>query len=121
MKNKSWFMILLSTLLLVVAMAPSFAGPVEQDRLRVVTTLPDYAVFAKLVGGERVSVEAICRGDQDAHFIRPKPSFVRTVNLIPTGSDNRAEIKAMCSFPSPLAIDKATSVPLIFPLSFLEI
>ncbi len=90
MKNKSWF-ILLSTLFLVVAIVRSFAGPAEQNRLSVITTLPDYAVFAKFIGGERVSVEAICRGDQDAHFIRPKPSFVRMVQktdvLISTGLD----------------------------------
>ncbi len=90
MKNKSWFM-LLSTLFLVVAIVRSFAGPAGQNRLKVVTTLPDYAVFAKFIGAERVAVEAICRGDQDAHFIRPKPSFVRMVQkadvLISTGLD----------------------------------
>jgi len=59
--------------------------------LKVVTTLPDYAVFAKTIGAERVQVEAIVRGDQDAHFIRPKPSFVNLVRdadiLISTGLD----------------------------------
>ena len=46
-----------------------------EARLNVVTTLPDYAFFAKEIGGDRVSVKSIVRGDQDAHFIRPKPSF----------------------------------------------
>ena len=59
--------------------------------LRVVTTLPDYTVVAEAIGGERVSVEAIVRGEQDAHFIRPKPSFVDMVKradlLIDTGLD----------------------------------
>ena len=59
--------------------------------LKVVTTLPDYAVVAKAIGGDRVSVQSICRGDQDAHFIRPKPSFVDLVRradvLIETGLD----------------------------------
>ncbi|MCK5655527.1 MAG: hypothetical protein KAI03_04455, partial [Candidatus Aureabacteria bacterium] len=41
--------------------------------LKVVTTLPDYAVLAKQIGKERVSVTHIVYGDQDAHFIRPKP------------------------------------------------
>lgn len=44
-------------------------------RLKVVTTLTDFAVVAEAVGGERVAVRAICHGDQDAHFVRPKPSF----------------------------------------------
>jgi zinc/manganese transport system substrate-binding protein len=59
--------------------------------LNVVTTLPDYASVARVIGGERVSVNAIVRGDQDAHFIRPKPSFVDMVKkadvLIATGLD----------------------------------
>jgi len=76
----------------LLAAALSIAGsPAAADRLRVITTLPDYAVLAKAIGGDRVSVEAIVRGDQDAHFIRPKPSFVNLVRsadvLIDTGLD----------------------------------
>jgi len=59
--------------------------------LNIVTTLPDYAFFAKQIGGDRVSVEAIVRGDQDAHFIRPKPSFATALRkadvFIATGLD----------------------------------
>jgi ABC-type Zn uptake system ZnuABC Zn-binding protein ZnuA len=78
---------------LPVALAPP-AVPAEETAgrcLRVVATLPDYAVFARRIGGERVRVDAIVRGDQDAHFIRPKPSFVDLVKradvLIATGLD----------------------------------
>jgi len=60
-------------------------------RLNVVTSLPDYACLARAIGGERVIVYAIVRGDQDAHFIRPKPSFVNLVKkadlLVATGLD----------------------------------
>ena len=82
-------MIHLAVLLTAVA---GLAGQASgADRLRVVTTLPDYKVLAEEVGGERVSVQAIVRGDQDAHFIRPKPSFVALVRqadvLIATGLD----------------------------------
>lgn len=59
--------------------------------LRVVTTLLDYASIAKAIGGDRVDVQAIVRGEQDAHFIRPKPSFVSMVRradvLVDTGLD----------------------------------
>ena len=75
-------------------LAAAFAltsGRAAADKLRVVTTLPDYAVLARAIGGDRVSVEAIVRGDQDAHFIRPKPSFVNLVReadvLVETGLD----------------------------------
>jgi ABC-type Zn uptake system ZnuABC Zn-binding protein ZnuA len=56
-----------------------------------VTTLPDYHFFAEAIGGDRISVRAIVRGDQDAHFIRPKPSFVKMARsadlLVSTGLD----------------------------------
>ncbi len=63
----------------------------EGKPLKVITTLPDYAVIAKSIGGNRVEVQSIVRGGQDAHFIRPKPSFVDMVRqadiLIDTGLD----------------------------------
>jgi len=62
-----------------------------EKSLNVVTTLPDYAFLAKEIGGDRISVVAIVRGDQDAHFIRPKPSFATAMRnadvLIATGLD----------------------------------
>jgi len=62
-----------------------------EQPLRVVTTLPDYADIAKSIGGDRVEVQAIVHGEQDAHYIRPKPSFVTMVRradvLIDTGLD----------------------------------
>jgi ABC-type Zn uptake system ZnuABC Zn-binding protein ZnuA len=74
-------------LLAGLALGPPSAGA----QLRVVTTLPDYAFLAREIGGDRVSVSAIVRGDQDAHSIRPKPSFVNLVReadvLIDTGLD----------------------------------
>jgi len=63
----------------------------QKPNLHVVTTLPDYAFFAKLIGADRVSIKAIVRGDQDAHFIRPKPSFATALRkadvLVATGLD----------------------------------
>ncbi|MBN1522750.1 MAG: zinc ABC transporter substrate-binding protein, partial [Candidatus Aureabacteria bacterium] len=68
-----------------------FADDKTHPQLNVVTTLPDYAVFAQAIGGSRVVVNNIVRGDQDAHFIRPKPSFVNAVRkadvLVSTGLD----------------------------------
>ena len=67
--------------------SPPSSGPV----LSIVATLPDYAYLASRIGGDRVEVEHIVRGDQDAHFIRPKPSFVamlkRADMLVATGLD----------------------------------
>ena len=63
----------------------------QKANLYVVTTLPDYAFFTEFLGVDRVSVKAIVRGDQDAHFIRPKPSFATALRnadvLVVTGLD----------------------------------
>ena len=63
----------------------------QKKNLYVVTTLPDYAFFTEYIGGERVSVRAIVQGNQDAHFIRPKPSFATALRnadvLVTTGLD----------------------------------
>jgi ABC-type Zn uptake system ZnuABC Zn-binding protein ZnuA len=50
--------------------ATAWAAPVK-----VVTTLPAYASIAQAVGGERVQAQSISRGDEDAHFVKPKPSY----------------------------------------------
>lgn len=63
----------------------------KRGRLHVVTTLPDYAVLARTIGGDRVEAESIVHSIQDPHHIRPKPSFVQMVMkadvLIATGLD----------------------------------
>jgi ABC-type Zn uptake system ZnuABC Zn-binding protein ZnuA len=59
--------------------------------IRVVTTLPDYAWAAAEIGGEMVRVDAIAQGNQDAHFVRPRPSYsmmLRDADLfVTTGLD----------------------------------
>ena len=55
----------------LVALAPLPAS----GAVKVVTTLSSYASIAELVGGDRVEVHSISRGDEDAHFVKPKPSF----------------------------------------------
>jgi len=80
-------------IIFIMGLAPLFwvTNLYAKTNLNVVTTLPDYAFFARYVGGERVFVKSIVRGDQDAHFIRPKPSFATALReadvLIDTGLD----------------------------------
>ena len=78
-------------LALVVMIVTHGAFAWASSSLKVVTTLPDYHFLAEAVGGDRISAQAIVRGDQDAHFIRPKPSFVKMVRsadvLVSTGLD----------------------------------
>ncbi|QQR81919.1 MAG: zinc ABC transporter substrate-binding protein [Deltaproteobacteria bacterium] len=60
--------IILSLLLLI-----SFS---VQAKIKVVATLPVYASIAHEVGGDRVDVTSLAHGNQDPHFMDPKPSFV---------------------------------------------
>jgi zinc/manganese transport system substrate-binding protein len=56
---------------LLAAVSPlAAAAPVK-----VVTTLSVYAAIADEIGGDRVETASISRGDEDAHFVAPKPSF----------------------------------------------
>lgn len=76
-----------SIFILAVALATSASG----EPIRVVSSLPVYASIAELIGGDRVEVSSIARGDEDAHFVKPKPSYalmLRKADLfITTGLD----------------------------------
>ena len=53
-----------------------FSGTIfGAKKLNVVTTLTTYANIAKYIGRDKITVTSIVAGDQDAHFVRPKPSY----------------------------------------------
>jgi zinc/manganese transport system substrate-binding protein len=47
-----------------------------QAKLRVVSSLQDFASIAQSVGGDRVETSSLAKGYQDPHFVDAKPSFV---------------------------------------------
>ena len=49
---------------------------VSEAAIKVVTSLPELADFARQVGGDKVSVDYIVRGDQNPHFVEVKPSYM---------------------------------------------
>lgn len=49
-------------------------------KLKVVTTIPDFAALAQEVGGDLIEVTSLARGDQDPHYLEPKPSYALTLN-----------------------------------------
>jgi zinc/manganese transport system substrate-binding protein len=62
-----------ASLLLALAVAfPSAAAA----KLRVVSTLQDFASIAQSIGGDRVETFALAKGYQDPHFVDAKPSHV---------------------------------------------
>jgi len=52
------------------------SSPHATAKLRIVTTTPAIASIASTIGGKYVSVQALKRGKQDVHHVRPKPSFI---------------------------------------------
>ena len=62
-----------------------------QAPIRVVATLPVYAEIAREIGGDAVEASAIADPAEDAHFVRPKPSFALSIRradvFITTGLD----------------------------------
>ncbi len=80
-----------------------------KDKLKVVGSIPDFAAVAKEIGGDRVEVASIAKGNQDPHFVLPKPSYalmLRDADLfITTGLD--LELWA------PTLIDKARNPKIV--------
>jgi len=69
-KFRSLFLL---ALLCATLSVPSAAAA---KKLRIITTLPDLASLTQEVGGDKVDVEAMAKGFQDAHFVEAKPSFL---------------------------------------------
>ena len=84
---------LISLLALAWAVTPEVSGaiPRQQAPIRVVVTLPVYADLVREIGGEAVEVSSIANPNEDAHFVRPKPSFAldlrRADAFVTTGLD----------------------------------
>lgn len=51
-------------------------GSAAEAKLRVVSSLQDFASIAQSIGGDRVESFALAKGYQDPHFVDAKPSFV---------------------------------------------
>ncbi len=92
--------------LLLTALALGATGPGAfpsgeggQAPIRVVATLPAYAEVAAEVGGDLVETDAIADPAEDAHFVRPKPSFALRIRradvFITTGLDLELWVPAL--------------------------
>jgi zinc/manganese transport system substrate-binding protein len=69
------------------------------DPIRVVATLPVYASLVREIGGNAVDVTSIADPREDAHFVRPKPSFARDLRgaqlFVTTGLDLELWVPAL--------------------------
>jgi ABC-type Zn uptake system ZnuABC Zn-binding protein ZnuA len=85
----------------ILGQSGPFAAPGSFERapLRVVSTLPVYASVVQAIGGAEVEVESIAAPNEDAHFVRPKPSFALAIRnadvFITTGLDLELWVPAL--------------------------
>ncbi len=60
--------------LFLITATPTPRPPVAP--VKVVTSLTTYASIAREITGDRATVSSIAEGDEDPHFVQPRPSFV---------------------------------------------
>ncbi len=89
----------LNIFLLVFVLFFCFTLGNAQEKIQVVTTITVYSDIAKYIGGEFVEVKAIVAGNQDAHFVRPRPSYAVWLNeadlFVETGLDLELWVPAL--------------------------
>jgi ABC-type Zn uptake system ZnuABC Zn-binding protein ZnuA len=63
----------------------------QGGKLNIVCSFSDYASIAKYIAGDKAEVSYIAHGEQDPHFVPPKPSYAVTLSnadmWITTGMD----------------------------------
>ncbi|MBN2415930.1 zinc ABC transporter substrate-binding protein [bacterium] len=79
------------TALILCLTAGILSGSPADERITVVTTFSDFASIAREIGGDRIIVDYLSHGDQDPHFVPPKPSLALKLKkadlLVSTGCD----------------------------------
>jgi ABC-type Zn uptake system ZnuABC Zn-binding protein ZnuA len=67
--------------------------------VKIVTSLTTYGAIAREIAGDRGTVTSIAQGDEDPHFVQPKPSFVAVLRdadvFVTTGLDLELWVPAL--------------------------
>jgi ABC-type Zn uptake system ZnuABC Zn-binding protein ZnuA len=91
----------LSTLFFLLGLVapPAAAHEGRAAPLKVVASLPTYGAIAREILGDKGTVTAIAQGDEDPHFVQPKPSFVALLRdadlFVTTGLDLELWVPAL--------------------------
>ena len=64
-------------LIAALALATFSAATARAEKLKVVTTLPHLAYFARQLGGGMVEAVSLAHPQQDPHFVSPKPTLMK--------------------------------------------
>jgi zinc/manganese transport system substrate-binding protein len=73
--------------LVLLALGVLAGGAAAADKIRVVTTTTDLKALTEVIGGDLVEVDALARGNQNAHDLEVRPSLmvkVRRAELLVT-------------------------------------
>lgn len=65
------------SILFLWSLTTAFLSAAADKKVHVVCTLPTLRALAEEVGGERVEVIALAKGDQDPHFVTPTPILMK--------------------------------------------
>jgi ABC-type Zn uptake system ZnuABC Zn-binding protein ZnuA len=90
-----------STLAILLGFLPGVLAAQQSARkpVRVVTSLTVYAAIARDIVGARGTVTAIAHGDENPHYVQPKPSFVPLLGgadlFVTTGLDLELWVPAL--------------------------
>jgi len=66
----------------IIAMLLALCGAatVSAAPLRICATTPDVGSLARAVGGDQASVTVFAKGTESAHFVEPRPSFIKQLS-----------------------------------------
>jgi ABC-type Zn uptake system ZnuABC Zn-binding protein ZnuA len=97
MKFLSRLLFALSASFPVIAGSPATGQ--QAKPLRIVASLPTYASIAGEIVGDHGTVTAIAEGDEEPHFVQPKPSFLPALSradlFVTTGLDLELWVPAL--------------------------
>jgi zinc/manganese transport system substrate-binding protein len=75
----------------LMALSALLGGPAPASPIKIVTSLTTYGAIAREIVGDKGTVTSIAQGDEDPHFVQPKPSFVAILRsadmFVTTGLD----------------------------------
>jgi zinc/manganese transport system substrate-binding protein len=71
----------------------AIAATAADAKIKVVTTLPDFAALAREIGGDKVEVSAMAKPTEDPHFVDARPSFVVQLRSADVLIDGGAELE----------------------------
>jgi zinc/manganese transport system substrate-binding protein len=91
---------LLGLAALLARPAAAVAGPAPAaPPVKIVTSLTTYGSIAREIVGDKGTVTSIAQGDEDPHFVQPKPSFVAVLRdadvFVTTGLDLELWVPAL--------------------------